>query len=122
MSLQFVVSDDMATGEGLTICILITKAYPAQADYEGNTSRMNEDGSFHFVMPKLREGVTSETIALREFKEEFGLWYAQIAKILTKEEFVENYSKRVPEYILKTIEKEDMGNLYYASKYHVNYS
>jgi hypothetical protein len=127
--LHYVVSDYMATGEGHSLCILITMAYPHHDDYDrtDNKTRINEDGSFHFEMPKLKEGITPETIALRQFKEEFGAFHARSAQIMSEEEFLEKYSKHVPEYIIVVICNQHIagmgaGNVYYASIVHLNYS
>ena len=125
--LHYVVMDYMATGEGSTICILITMAYPAHDDYEKTESHTNPDGSFHWEMPKLKEGVTPEVIALRQFKEEFGAYYAMGAEIVSEEKFKERWIRHCPAYIEKIIddqkdEKQGAGNVYYASKLHVNYS
>lgn len=121
--LQFVVADYMATGEGMTIMILITMAYPKNDDYEeDDKSHMNEDGSFHFEMPNLKEGVTPRVIAFREFAELFGGYMASGAQIITKEEFKEKWSKYVPAHVNKIIDDTDMGNFKYYSCYHVNFS
>jgi hypothetical protein len=127
--LHYVVSDYMATGEGHSLCILITMAYPQQDDYDrsGNKSYTDENGKFHFEMPPLKEGVTPQTIALRQFKEEFGDYHMQSAQILSEEDFLEKHSKHVPAYILRVIENQRTpdkaaGNVYYASIIHMNYS
>lgn len=120
--MQFVVSDYLATGEGMTICILVTKAYPSQEDYEDSNSYTNPDGSFHWKPSKVKEGVTSETIALRQFKKEFGEFYSFGAEIFSKEKFVEKWGKWVPVGVLNIIEQGGMGNIYYTSKLHVNYA
>lgn len=127
MTLQYVVMDYLATGEGSTRCILITRAYPNHDDYEESNSHMNADGTFHWEMPKLKEGVTPQTIALRQFTDEFGAFYARGAEIISEEEFINRWRKYVPSYILKVIEDQHnpnlaAGNVYYASKFHVNYS
>ncbi len=122
--LHYVVSDYMATGEGHSVCVLVTKAYPDQSDYDmtNNKSRVNEDGSFHFEMPKLREDVTFEKIALRQFRHEFGAFYALSAQYVTQEEFLAKYIQYLPVFVAKLVRNDDSGNLYYASKFHVNYS
>lgn len=120
--MQFLVSDYMATGEGITIMILITMAYPRSQDYEESESKLNPDGSFHFVMPKLREGITPEIIAKREFAEHFGHYFAKGAESISKEEFKKKFAKHIPETVLRTIDDGDMGNFSYHSKFHVNYS
>lgn len=127
--LHFVVSDYMATGEGSSLCILITMAYPQHDDYDltDNKSHRNEDGSFHFEMPSLKDGITPETIALRQFKEEFGNYHARGAQIMSEKDFLLRHSKHIPEYIVKVIDNQRWpdkaaGNVYYASIVHLNYS
>ena len=127
--LHYVVSDYMATGEGHSLCILITMAYPSQNDYDmtNNNSHMKSDGSFHFEMPKLKAGITSETIALRAFKEQFGDFYARGAQIMSEKDFLLRHSTQVPAYILSVIDNQRWpdkaaGNVYYASIVHLNYS
>lgn len=125
--LHYVVMDYLATGEGSTRCILITRAYPAHDDYEESNSHTNPDGSFHWEMPKLKEGITPEIIALRQFKEEFGDYYAIGAEYISEEEFKKKWLRHCPAYFEKIIEDQHdetkaAGNFYYASKFHVNYS
>ena len=125
--LHYVVSDYLATGEGSTVCILITKAYPAHDDYEESNSHINSDGSFHFEMPKLKEGITPEIIALRQFKEEFGDYFAIGAEYLDEKEFLRRYAARLPSHFPMLIadqhdENKAAGNFYYVSRFHVNYS
>lgn len=121
--LQFLVSDNFATGEGRTISILITRAYPRSEDYGESKSHMNADGSFHFEMPDLKEGVTPRVIALREFIELFGNWNAQIAENLSREEFLDRYGHHLPAYGKTMLQDaDDSGNFKYSSQYHVNYS
>ncbi len=127
--LHYVVSDYMATGEGHSLCILITMAYPLHDDYDRSDSKshMQSDGKFHFEMPSLKKGVTPQTIALRQFANEFGDYHVQGAQIISEQDFIAKYSKQVPAYILKVIENQRFpdsaaGNVYYASIVHLNYS
>ena len=127
MTLQYVVCDYMATGEGSTVCILITKAYPEHDDYEKSNSYTNPDGSFHFEMPELKEGITPGLIAKRQFAQEFGDYYALGAENLDEKEFLLRFASRLPEYVVKMIEAQKWpdraaANFYYASRLHVNYS
>lgn len=125
--LHYVVCDYMATGEGLTRCLLITMAYPKQEDYKESNSHMNPDGSFHFEMPELKPHITPKLIAMREFKEEFGAHYAIGAEYISEEKFKEKWLKHCPPYFDKLIADQSdstkaAGNIYYAQKLHVNYS
>jgi hypothetical protein len=127
--LHYVVSDYMATGEGHSLCILITMAYPQHDDYEraDSKSHMQSDGTFHFEMPNLKAGVTPNVIALRQFKEEFGDFHVRGAQIMSEQDFLLRHSTQVPSYILSVIDNQRWpdkaaGNVYYASIVHLNYS
>jgi hypothetical protein len=125
---EFLVSDYYATGEGQTISVLITRAYPHHDDYEEdskNKSYTTEDGNFHFVMPTLKEGVTSMTIATREFVDLFGSYIALHAEFLSRSEFLTKWGKFLPNHIRIFLTEKDMddaGNFKYYSQYHINYS
>jgi hypothetical protein len=125
--LHYVLCDYLATGEGSTVCILITRAYPSQEDYEESKSYTTDDGSFHWAPSQVKEGVTSSTIALREFAQEFGDFYLRGAEYLSEQDFLIRCASRLPAYVVKMIEEQKWpdraaGNFYYASKFHVNYS
>lgn len=124
---QFVFSDYYGTGEGRTICLLITRAYPRQDDYDEesrNKSYMGEDGKFHFVMPTLKEGRTARYRAAREFAQKFGSWYASGAEFLSRDEFLTKCGRYLPEHVVKFLKdtEDDSGNFSYSSEFHVNYS
>lgn len=124
---QFVISDDFATGEGRTVSLLITRAYPKDDDYEEdsrNKSYRDDDGKFHFVMPTLKEGRTPRYRAAREFVEKFGGWAGRGAEFLSRDEFLAKYGRFLPEHVVKFLKdtEDDSGNFNYYSQYHVNYS
>jgi len=78
-------------------------------------------------MPELKDGITRETIALRQFKEEFGAYYAMGAECISEEQFRLKWLKHCPAYMLNMLDDQHdpnkgAGNIYYASKLHVNYS
>jgi hypothetical protein len=124
-TLQFIASEYCATGEGLTICILITKAYPETKDYEEETqnkSYMDNNKVFHFVMPALKKDSTPQSRAMREFVELYD-WYAKGAEFFTREKFITKFYQYLPEYITKCLRgPDDAGNFNYQFKFHVNYS
>lgn len=122
---QFLVTDDFATGEGRTVSILITRAYPRSEDYDREKSNSGTvDGKFHFEMPPLKEGVTPESIALREFIACFGGWTARLAESYSREAFLERWGVYLPIHVVRflTDTEDDSGNFKYHSQYHVNYS
>lgn len=126
-NLHFVISEYFATGEGMTISLLITRAYPKEDDYDEDSrgkSYMGEDGTFHFVMPTLKEGNTARYRAMREFVELFGNWYGRGAEVLSRHEFLSKFSRQLPDHVVRllTDTEDDSGNFKYHSQYHVNYS
>jgi hypothetical protein len=116
---QFVACDYFATGEGRTICLLITRAYPMYEDYATEPS-FTENG-FH-------PGILSNSAkfrAAREFVKHFGSYYAQGAENLPKEEFIEKFGRFIPEPVLKLLQLEGddcPGNLSFRQEFHFNFS
>lgn len=102
--MKYLVSDYHATGEGRTICILITKAYPRLVDYK-DSKLINSE----------------EFRACREFTENFDSYYLPIAVFLDVEEFFKVYGRYVPLF-LETMVHSDIGNLNYAMKFHFNFA
>ncbi len=114
---QFIACDYFATGEGRTICLLITRAYPKQEDYK-TEARFDETG---FHPGELAN--TAKFRAAREFVKHFGTWYAQGAENLPKEEFLEKFGRFIPEVVLKLLNSEDQpGNLSFRQEFHFNFS
>lgn len=114
---QFIVSDYFGTGEGNTVCILITRAYPVQDDYEVPPSL---DG-IKFVPGKLR--TTAKFRATREFVENFGKWYTNFAENLAREEFLQRFSSHLPPYVEKILNSgEGPGNFNFKLQLHMNFS
>ena len=111
---QFVVCDYFATGEGRTICLLVTRAYPSGDDYAEAPSELNG------WMGRLK--YSKKLIAARIFVEKFGSFYARGAENLPREEFLEKYGRHLPEMVLKLLNSEDQpGNLLYSQEFHFNF-
>lgn len=109
---QFLACDYYATGEGRTICLLITRAYPRSEDYETGETKPEVKNSAKFR-------------AAREFTEEFGGWYAQGAENLTREEFFERFGNHLPPYTEKILNPEPgegPGNFNLNLQIHMNFS
>jgi hypothetical protein len=110
---QFVACDYYATGEGRTVCLLITRAYPHTDDYEGE-------------YPNHTFKNTAEFRAAREFAEHFGGWYAQGAENLTREEFLKRFGNHLPPYTEKILNPEPgeygPGNFNLKLQIHMNFS
>ena len=109
----YIVSDDFATGEGRTVYILITRAYPSSEDYDENY--------------KVKSDSTPQFRAMREFIKKHGAWIASGSTPLTKEEFLISYKHYLPEYAIKIILDDRYDNLHpgnfnYSAVLHVNYS
>lgn len=100
---QFLACDYYATGEGRTIALLITRAYPWAGD--DNTS--------------------AEFRAVREFTVKFGGFLTQGVEHLPREEFLKRFGNHLPEYVHKVIAAEGHdrpGNFNFAQEIHMNFS
>jgi hypothetical protein len=119
---QYLYCDYFGTGEGRTLCVMITRAYPKQDDYEIPPDIVtDENGKMVLVPGKLKH--SQKLIAAREFVERFGPYYAQCAENLSKEEFLNRCGRLLPEMVLKLLNAEDQpGNLFFAQEFHFNYS
>jgi hypothetical protein len=114
---QFLACDYFGTGEGSTVCLLITRAYPRSEDYETHSDIV--DGKF--VPGTLKN--SAKFRAAREFAEQFGSYLTQGAENLTREEFLERFSNHLPPYTEKILTSEDgPGNFNLKLQIHMNYS
>jgi hypothetical protein len=116
---QFLACDYSATGEGRTLCLLITRAYPIGSDYA--TESYFDNGNF--VLGTL--GNTAKFRAAREFIEEFGGYYAQGAENLSREEFLKRFGNHLPPYTEKILSPEPgegPGNFNLKLQIHMNFS
>lgn len=114
----YVAADYYATGEGRTIMLLITRAYPRSEDYEVQGG---------FVDGKWTPGVLKDNInerLIREFATRFDSYYAIGADILSREEFMKRFGQYIPISVVKLLDEEEFvpGNLFYSSEFHVNFS
>lgn len=118
---QFLACDYYATGEGRSIMLLITRAYPRSDDYA--TPGDFTDGVY--TPPTMKEGLTPKVIAGREFIEEFGGWYAHGAENLPREEFLKRFGHHLPEYVHKMLNlegNERPGNFNFKQSIHFNFA
>lgn len=100
--MQYLVTNYYATGEGSTVCMLITKAYPK-----------NNDGI----------DKTPEEIALNEFREKFGGYLALGVENMPKDKFIERYKNHLPEFVLRFIQEDGKaGNFNFSQRFHINFS
>ena len=101
---QFLACDYYATGEGRTVCLLITRAYPTVDDHPDNT-------------PAVR--------AALEFASEFDSFYLQGAENLTREEFLKRFGHHLPDYVHNILNAgvgEIPGNFNFKQTLHLNFS
>lgn len=118
---QFLACDYFATGEGRTIMLLITRAYPHADDYETPGDYNLETKVY--TPPVMKKGHTPKLIAAREFIEEFGGYYARGAENLPRDEFIAKYGRFLPEPVLKLLNSDDQpGNLNFKQSFHFNFS
>jgi ribosomal protein S2 len=115
MMYQYLASDYYATGEGRTICLLITRAYPKKEDYEIEPQFV--DGQF--VPGTLKN--TDKFRAAREFIEEFDEWMARGAENLPKEEFIKRFQNYLPKHV-ETMMANPPGNFNFKQRFYFNYA
>ena len=114
---QFLACDYFATGEGRTVMLLITRAYPRTDDYETPSDFV--DGKF--VPGTLKN--SAKFRAAREFADEFGGYYVQGAENLPRLEFIRKYKNHLPEYVLNFLDSEEQpGNFNLKLQIHMNFS
>ena len=107
---QFLACDYYATGEGRSIMLLITRAYPHTDDYEGTYPDRTLKNSAKFR-------------AAREFAEQFGGYYLQGAENLSRDDFLKKYKHHLPEYVLNFLNSEDQpGNFNFKQSVHFNFA
>lgn len=112
---QFLVADYFATGEGRTVMLLITRAYPHADDYE--------DYVLTSSPPQYVVKNSAKFRAAREFIEEFGSYYAQAARNLSREEFLAGYCHFLPEVTKNMLTSESQpGNMNFKQQFHFNFS
>jgi hypothetical protein len=104
----FMVLDYFGTGEGRTLCLMMTSALPCrEEDFQ------NPDN-------KYVASTTKEYRARRKFKEAFGDWHYQGLEFLTREEFFTKYSQYLPPKLIEL--KDQLCYIEYCSKLHFNFS
>jgi hypothetical protein len=104
----FMVSDYFGTGEGRTLCLMMTSALPCrEEDFQ------NPDN-------KYVASTTKEYRARRKFKEAFGDWHYQGLEFLTREEFFTKYSQYLPPKLIEL--KDQLCYIEYCSELHFNFS
>jgi len=103
---MFMSSSYYGTGEGQTVCLMITQALPTAKDLSP------ED-------PYGVPGNDREYRAVREFMDEFGTWHCHGLDFHTEEDFLREWSQYLPP-ILSRIGKKCFFHFY--TQVHYNYS
>jgi hypothetical protein len=119
---SYVASDYHATGEGRTLCLLITLALPNPEDYEQAPEWYKSDGNdWVYNEGFIKNG--SGFRALREFGLKFGEYYSRGALVMCRESFMHDYAAFVPDMIKTAIQDAEVpGNLFWSQQLHINYS
>jgi hypothetical protein len=102
---RYMIADYFATGEGRTLCFLMTQALPRGDDF-------GED--------RYRPITTKEYRSVREFHQKFGGWMLHGATFLSREDFFEKYSIFLPPKLIDLKDKNCYMNYY--SELHFNFS
>ncbi len=116
---QFLACDYSATGEGRTICMLITRAYPYREDYV-KPSYFDEEGRWHYESETKN---TPEDRAKREFVVRFGGFIAQGVEVLDKQTFLTRFAHMLPLSVKRMLLDSDQpGNMVFSQEFHFNFS
>lgn len=117
----FLAIDYFATGEGRSIFLLVTRAYPRQEDYEVPPKWDNETGYTPGVLK-----TTPTDIALRELRDKgVDPYFMQGVEELNRETFLQKYQSILPEFVVKILNEsgnDGPGNFNYYVDMHYNYS
>ena len=98
---QCIACDYYGTGEGRTVCLLITRVYPNSVDFDEEQKVKNE------------------------FIEIFGEFWARMAENIEIDEFVRQYESFLHPPVLKVLKntgRSGPGNFKFYQEFHVNYS
>jgi hypothetical protein len=120
MKYYYVASVYSATGEGLTISLLVTRAYPKHnRDYKVAPSF--DDTGYNPGELKYPQ----EEVALLEFAEIFDPFWASGAEVMERDDFMKKFEKHIPERVKDLVSddyKDHPGNFSWNCHFHVNYS
>ena len=104
----YMVSEYFGTGEGQTVCIMMTQAVPCHVeDFETSTNR---------YVPC----TTQQYRAVRAFHEQFGTWHLHGLRFLSKEDFFSEYSYYIPPVMMKLSNKSCYKDFH--TRVHYNFS
>ena len=115
----YLASDYCATGEGHTVCLMITRAHPSyDDDYETPPRIKNKV----YEPGKLKEG-GPEGVAKRRFIREFGDWLGHGIQFMEKDDFMTTWNNHLPLALIEHLKKGNFPpGFEWHSQFHVNYS
>lgn len=117
----FVESEYSATGEGLSVAFLITRAYPTHDDYESLPETIYSEGKYHTNPGVMKNGPAFR--ALREFTEVHGSFIARGARTYSYEEFMKRRAAYIPRVVENLLKDPDQpGNFNWYAQIHMNFS
>lgn len=119
---HYAVVDYAATGEGRSISVLITRAYPSRDDYEELPSVENRYAG------KIKGDV--KDIVRREMESHVGSYFIIGIEHLEREEFLKRWGKFIPSVVVDMSDYEankdktfgNPRNLNYFATFHYNFS
>jgi hypothetical protein len=118
---QYVSADYYGTGEGRTLCLLITRAYHRTEDWIKQPQSVKEGDEWKLIPGEEKHGPGLR--AVREFAEVFDGFLAHGAELHTHEEFMNKYGHYVPAVVKEMISADDgPGNLHWHQQFHYNFS
>lgn len=104
----YMVAEYFGTGEGQTVCIMMTQAVPSHPeDFETSTN-------------KYVACTTQQYRAVRAFHEQFGTWHLHGLRFLSKEDFFTEYAYYIPPVMMKLSNKSCFKEFH--AKVHYNFS
>ena len=102
----YMVSEYFGTGEGQTVCVMMTQATPHGDDFSGENKYVPVN--------------SKQYRAVRAFHEQFGTWYLHGLRFLTKEDFFSEYSYYIPPAMMKLLNRSCFKDFY--TRVHYNFS
>jgi len=104
----YMVSEYFGTGEGQTVCIMMTQATPGHPeDFETSTN-------------KYVACTTKQYRAVRAFHEQFGTWHLHGLRFLSKEDFFTECAYYIPPVMMKLSNKNCYKDFH--TRVHYNFS
>jgi hypothetical protein len=102
----YMVSEYFGTGEGQTVCVMMTQATPYGDDF-------SEENRYVPIN-------SQQYRAVRAFHEQFGTWHLHGLRFLSKEDFFSEYSYYIPPAMMKLLNRSCFKDFY--TRVHYNFS